>query len=405
MAHVQKRGPRKFLATYKGSDGKRHSKTFDRKLDADAWLAEQTVAVRSRTWVDPSAGAVTFGDYAHQWVRDAAIRPASRANYENAVRHLAELHTVQLVCLTPEAMRAWQRGLSERVAPSTAKVYRGIIGTILRTAVRDRRINASPLDGVPMPLDHDEPTLVHPMPVDVVRDLRGLIADRLGVAVLLGAGAGPRRSEALGLTVDRVDWLRRAIRIDRQLVGGTVATGPIFGPLKTPSSYRTLPVSDLLLQQLAAHIEQHGTGPAGLIFTSQAGGPVPHGRFTPVWRDALIKRWMRDTGRATTDAGHIRELDRVAYLAAHPDGSDWTFHDLRHFYASTLIADGQSVKVVQARLGHKTAKETLDTYGHLWPADEARTRSAVDRMLGQVLGVVSDEGDDDAAGGLVPVRR
>ena len=40
------------------------------------------------------------------------------------------------------------------------------------------------------------------------------------------------------------------------------------------------------------------------------------------------------------------------------------FHDLRHFYASTLIADNLNPKVIQARLGHATITETMDTYGN-----------------------------------------
>ena len=58
-----------------------------------------------------------------------------------------------------------------------------------------------------------------------------------------------------------------------------------------------------------------------------------------------------------------------------------TFHDLRHFYASMLIAGGASVKVVQARLGHATADETLNTYSHLWPSDQDVTRRIVDAVL------------------------
>ena len=38
----------------------------------------------------------------------------------------------------------------------------------------------------------------------------------------------------------------------------------------------------------------------------------------------------------------------------------------------------ESVKTVQARLGHASASETLDTYSHLWPDSEERTREAVD---------------------------
>jgi integrase len=49
-----------------------------------------------------------------------------------------------------------------------------------------------------------------------------------------------------------------------------------------------------------------------------------------------------------------------------------------------LIAAGCSVKVVQRRLGHQSAIETLDTYGHLWPDSEDETRIAVDDVFGGV---------------------
>ncbi len=58
------------------------------------------------------------------------------------------------------------------------------------------------------------------------------------------------------------------------------------------------------------------------------------------------------------------------------------FHDVRHYDAALLIRHGESVKVVQARLGHATAAETLDTYSHLWPDSEDRTREAIDAVLG-----------------------
>ena len=61
-------------------------------------------------------------------------------------------------------------------------------------------------------------------------------------------------------------------------------------------------------------------------------------------------------------------------------------HSLRHYYASRLIRSGCSVKSVQARLGHATAAETLDTYSHLWPDDEDQTRAAVDRRARRGLG-------------------
>lgn len=63
------------------------------------------------------------------------------------------------------------------------------------------------------------------------------------------------------------------------------------------------------------------------------------------------------------------------------------FHDLRHFYASLLIHHGESLKVVRARPGHASASETLDTYAHLWPKNEERTRVAVDTAFGSGSGI------------------
>jgi integrase len=93
----------------------------------------------------------------------------------------------------------------------------------------------------------------------------------------------------------------------------------------------------------------------GELFTNEDGGSIRRTRFSDVWRP------------------------RVA-AAGLPAGT--SFHDLRHYYASLLIRHGESVKVVQARLGHASAAETLDTYSHLWPDSEDRTRAAVDATLG-----------------------
>lgn len=54
----------------------------------------------------------------------------------------------------------------------------------------------------------------------------------------------------------------------------------------------------------------------------------------------------------------------------------WRILHNRHFYASALIRAGLNVKIVQARLGHATAMETLTTYAHLWPDDADLGRGA-----------------------------
>ena len=115
---------------------------------------------------------------------------------------------------------------------------------------------------------------------------------------------------------------------------------------------RTIPLPDVVLTALTEHLRAYPVEPGGFLFTTEAG--------TPIRRTAFSERVCRPTARA----------------AGLPAGE--TFHGLRHHYASLLIRHGESVKTVQARLGHASAAETLDTYSHLWPDSDDRTREAVD---------------------------
>jgi integrase len=58
-------------------------------------------------------------------------------------------------------------------------------------------------------------------------------------------------------------------------------------------------------------------------------------------------------------------------------------HMLRHVYASLQIEQGVSPKRLQKLIGHATLKMTLDTYGHLFPDEDADRQLArgVERMI------------------------
>lgn len=68
-----------------------------------------------------------------------------------------------------------------------------------------------------------------------------------------------------------------------------------------------------------------------------------------------------------------------AKIEGLPDS--FSFHDLRHYLASLLIASGADIKTVQARMRHASATTTLDTYGHLWPDADESTRTAVGKVI------------------------
>ncbi|MGH9429072.1 MAG: tyrosine-type recombinase/integrase, partial [Terriglobia bacterium] len=61
--------------------------------------------------------------------------------------------------------------------------------------------------------------------------------------------------------------------------------------------------------------------------------------------------------------------------------SEIRFHDLRHFFASMLIAQGESPKYISDQLGHASIQITFDTYGHLFPQAKAEASAKLEKRM------------------------
>ena len=346
-------------ARYRDPEGHQRSRNFGRKIDAEQFLTSVEHAKFSGAYVDPAAGRMTFREYAEEWRAIQIHRPSIAAQLETNFRlHiLPHLGDRQLAAIRPSEIQAWVRGRSAVLKPRTVELLYRYVVAVLRSAVSDRLIAVNPAVGIKLP--KPEVQRVVPLETSVVEKLVEVIPGRYQALVVLAAGTGMRQGECLGLTVDRIDFLRRQLTVDRQMLlmpGG----GPVFAPPKTQASYRVIPLPQIVVDVLASHISRYPGGTDGLVFTNDRGEAIRRTRFSDTWRPAVK-------------------------LAGAPTGTG--FHSLRHYYASLLIRHGESVKVVQARLGHASATETLDTYSHLWPDSEDQTRAAIDGVL---LAAVSD---------------
>lgn len=364
MSYVTKRSG-KWQATLRGPDGKERTKTFRIKADAERWLDTQGADIARGQWVDPSAGKVTFRAYAEQWRSVQVHRPSSAATVETYLRR----HVYPRIGDRPIGgilrldVQSLVSVLNQGLAPATVEVIYVWVSSIFKSAAADRIIGVSPCRGIKTPTVAR--TKVEPLAAEKVAQLVQAVPERYRALIVLGAGTGVRISEALGLTVDRTDLMRKKVTIDRQLVGiegGAPVCGPVKDRHNTP---RTIPLPQTVALALAEHIRLYGprtpAEPGDLVFTNADGGPINYRRCSDTWRAAADPLGVsKGTG----------------------------YHALRHHYASTLIRAGESVKVVQERLGHTSATMTLDVYGHLFPDDEDRTRAAVDAVLGPALSVV-----------------
>ncbi len=354
MASIDKRSNGKWRARYREHPGgPQRAPHFDRKVDAERFLTNVQSRLLDGSYIDPSAGLQTLREYAAGWHASQVHRPTTVVQVDAHLRNhvLPHFGDRPVASIRPSEVQAWVKGRAEVLAPTTVEVVFRILAANLNAAVDDRLIARSPCHGVRLPRQANRQ--VEPPTVEQVEALIGAMPERYRALVVLAAGTGLRQGECFGLSVDRVDFLRRTIRVDRQLVLAGKGQ-PEFGPPKTEASIRTVPLPGVVGTALAAHLDGHPATSEGLIFTNTVGRPIRRNRFGELWR-------------TTVDETGLTGL---------------RFHDLRHFYASLLIRHGESVKVVQARLGHASASETLDTYSHLWPDNEERTRAAVDEVLG-----------------------
>jgi integrase len=351
VASIARRPDGRWRARYRDDSGREHAKHFARKVDAQRWLNEVTAAVVTGQYVDPKAGNVTFRAYAERW----RVNQVHRINTSKAVDSALRVHAYPafgdrpLGSIRPSDVQSFVRSLSDRLSPaSTATVYQHV-RAVFRAAQYDRLIASSPCQRVVLP--KRQRVLVEPLTTDQVLRIAKAMPAHLGPMVTLMAGTGLRPGEAAGVTLDRLDLLRRSLRVDRQLLN---SRPPVFGPPKTDASIRSVPLPQIVCDSLAAHLAIFPAAD-GLIFHERDGRPLH--------RDLAMRKYRR-----------------AVLAAGAPAGA--RLHDLRHYYASLLIRHGASVKVVQARLGHASAKETLDVYGHMWPDSEDLTRAAVDEVLG-----------------------
>lgn len=176
------------------------------------------------------------------------------------------------------------------------------------------------------------------------------IEPRYEILVWLGACAGLRAGEALGLTRTRVGWQEDLLYVQEQRQRGKAA------PLKTKASYATLPVDHFLIERLATHVA-HFSEPEP-VTQSAARKRRARRHVGPIDEDLIVTNRY---GRPVQSSDFNEKWQRVVALAGLPEGT--RFHDLKVFYTTTLGGPGQhDPKTVQALSRHARFTETWDTY-------------------------------------------
>jgi integrase len=292
------------------------------------------------------AGHVTLAAYAAAYV-DAleAVTDGTRKDYRGMVANRLAgtvLGELPITAVSREAVSGWLRD-DVPGATKTKRNYHALVSATLAKAVEDGLIGNNPAAGVKI-------RQVEPVSADTFLSagelaiLVGAIPIHYQPLVIFLAGTGCRWGEATALTVGDVDLdarvpLLRVTKAWQRTGDGSTS----LGPPKTRAGIRTVSLSPEVVSVIRPLCD--GKRQDALVFTNPSGGRVRGSNFhTLVWQPTL---------KRLNDAGALTKHPRV--------------HDLRHAHASTLVAAGVPLNVVQRRLGHEKITTTVDRYSHLAP--------------------------------------
>ncbi|WP_376959635.1 site-specific integrase [Azospirillum sp. A26] len=352
------------------STGKRPSKTFKLKKDADAFRRKVEREIEDGVHVAPKDSATVeavcdlfMRDVEMRW-RDGRIGQGRFRNLHVAINR----HTIPFIGqhkfneITWQIVDDWYRKLRENgLSSGTARQQLFTLGMLEDFAINLGVTKQKIINDYRKSLKGGSAVKIRTFEIGDVAKLLEALKERptrhrekthamLNCVVNLALFCGLRYGEIMGLTVENVDLNNGTLKIRHSLT-----KWDDLKPPKTKAGIRDVPMPDHLRELMRAWMATWvSEEERGLVFRSVTGGPITGPKFHLThWRPLLKRAGLGDD-----------ESDRLH------------FHALRHFAASVLVANNLPLPDVAAMLGHSKFDMTLRVYAHPLTGIEQR-RTAV----------------------------
>lgn len=276
------------------------------------------------------------------------FRGPTKKEYVRYVRKCGEHHQCDPLTLTEDQLRAYFLFLRQQkhYGPSAMKLARCALRAFFRDCYHIegwtvfQEVRCAPAQSLPLVLSREQ------------------------VATLLGAVQLPRYRAILGLIYHTGLRVGEAVRIERRDFRDTDTDHPrLHVRCGKGGKDRFVPLSPAMVEALRDWWKTH-RHPAFLF-------PGP----TCGWRE---RAQPADAAQGAARHLSVSAVQNVFRLTRAATGlpSEATVHTLRHCYATHLLEEGVSLRLISQYLGHASLETTL-IYTHLTPLNEARTRAAL----------------------------
>lgn len=311
---------------------------FTSRRQAEDWLHENQAKVNRGQWQPAHVGKITLREFSKSWIETKVNLSAnSKRAYRNSLDHFetAGLAGMYLKDIKPIDIEKWVAEISKTLSAKTVKNDYNVLFSIMKKAVRDDHIAASPCIEIALPrVEKKDQIFLTSKQVESLAEAAGANKD----IVIFLAKTGLRWGEMAGLEVRDVDFSSEVLHVRRQI---TEVKGKLHRSRPKHNKERIVPLMPSVVELLRKRIGE-STNVDQLVFRTVTGSVLRSGNAQRDWFDQAAKS--------------------IGIPGLTP-------HHLRHSFASLAIRAGANPKALQQALGHASITTTMDRYAHLYPDD------------------------------------
>ena len=355
VTYRSKDGKIQAIVSYKDQRGKwrqRSEQGFTKKKDAKK-AAERIVEELKEAHglqLNKELEGITFAEFMEIHIEHLKLykEPNTVTNYQQTAKKFSQLDNIGLAKITTmHVQAALDDMLRAGLKPSTIQSHTNRLKTLFKAAVSQYKIIArNPGEGTVTPKKQQATKNKALSKKDLEELLGSITSQKKHTMSLLAAKCGLRLGEIVGLTWDDIDMKKGLVDINKQWKKRKDGTWG-FGELKSKASYRVVPAPKAVLVELHKYRQMH-----------------------PASMDRRLFSYSMPGAAGTELNNYYKAL-----------GYNISIHDLRHTFATMLIAGGTDYRTAAQILGH-TPEETIRTYSHVTSDMMERASAAIEDIFG-----------------------
>lgn len=357
-----------------GKQLKTRKQGFKSKKDAEKWVTE-TLSQKHKGYVTTADSNVLFKDYINKWFdeyKSQNISINTKTNYRSRIdtHIIPKLGSYKLNKITNVIIQDFYNSLiCDGMKPSSVKKIMETLNGVFKYAQKNKLIYTIPTDIEKQPMNKSK---VEYWVQDEIDFYLNQIKDTyLYTPILIEIFTGLRVGELCGLRWCDIDFDNKYLTVNNQVIYDRQLKMLVFSKiLKTDTSHRKITLPKILIDHLESI--KGDAASTDFVILSREGLMCNPRNLSMNFTQSIqkykysIEDMEKDDKKIPNNYMQLKQI---------------TFHALRHTHATLLIFNGENIKVISERLGHKNISTTLDTYTHVMDDMKNNTADLLDNVF------------------------